>query len=180
MEGYLMTKLISLALITMLSTGCAATKVSTGNFRPNNQLDGLDEISQSMREISEHAAAALNQLSDANIINAKANGVNKHYDVRQGKILLPNSLSEEFKAQVSLDYNGEIEGLIAKVALIVDYQLEVVGKNNAHQVISVHAEKQTLEAVIRQAYAQASINTGIRIYQKSRTIILDYGNGSHG
>lgn len=97
--------------------------------------------------------------------------------VRPYRVEPPNPQSYGMTTIGSIDWNGPIEPLVAKIAAATHYNLRVIGREPAIPVLVAIYKKDVLLAdVLRDAGLQAGHQADIVIFPASKTIELRYAN----
>ncbi len=87
----------------------------------------------------------------------------------------PDPASYGMDAIVSIDWNGPLEPLVAKLAAASHYKLRVLGTEPAAPIlIAIMKKEVTLADVLRDAGLQAGFKADVVVFPATRTIELRY------
>lgn len=89
----------------------------------------------------------------------------------------PPAATYGMQMPISIDWNGPIGPLVAKIANVASYHLKIVGTEPAIPVIvSVHAKNTQLADILRDAGFQAGNHASLVIYPSTKTVVLSYND----
>ncbi len=135
-------------------TTCIATTINT----PSNDIGVM--LSEAARSVSQ----SLNELK---ILEKTVSP--------PGKLLPYPTASGLGRVVASVDWAGPIEPLLRRIATLVNYRLEVIGRQPAIPVlVSINAQNTPLAYIIRNADIQAGNKGSVTVYPGIRTIELRY------
>lgn len=161
-----------LLLTALILSGCSSDskkvvdlnlQYMTTNSAPVNSIDSSDQAQ--IAEAATSVGQSLQQLSAIQIAT--------HPGVRMTAPSSPQGLA----ARASLDWNGPIKPLLAKIADASHFRLQVLGSAPAIPVmVNITSNNQTLGSILRNVQYQAAGRATINVYTSSQTIELRYAN----
>lgn len=166
------TKLIFVALATLLLAGCSSDskRIVDLNLRymtaHSAPLQATDVNAQSqLAESATSVSQSLNQLSAMSIATHP-----------KTKLPVPYNAKTIHMSQVtSIDWNGPLQPILRKIAQASNYKLRILGqKPPIPIIISLSMHNQPLASILRNVMFQAQEKARIKLYPSPRIIELRY------
>jgi defect in organelle trafficking protein DotD len=156
-------KKITVALFVSLLSGCASQSL------PNSLAPTLhtssDDASVKLAEAASSVSRSLNELK----------ALEKASFPPITKPLPYPSASGLEKTVASIDWSGPIEPLLYRIAKLVQFHLEIIGKHPAVPVlVTISSQNTPLSYILRDANLQAGQKANIVVYPGIKTIELRY------
>ncbi len=162
-------KLISLALLALLITGCSTPRhklVLTYITTKSAPVQTVDKNSQ--MELAEAAVSVGKSLQ-----NMAAIELATHPKVKLGAPLNPKLIGMD--QQTSINWTGPVEPLLHRIADAARYKLHVLGNPPAIPVIvQILADNQPLSEILRDVRYQVVKKARIKVYPVGRVIEVRY------
>lgn len=155
-------KKITVALFVSLLSGCASQLPNsiTPSFNSNS-----DDASVKLAEAASSVSQSLNELKE--LEKASSPPITK-------PLPYPSASGLE-KTIASVDWSGPIEPLLQRVAKLVHFHLEIIGKHPAVPVlVTISSQNTPLSYILRDADLQAGQKANIVVYPGIKTIELRY------
>lgn len=155
-------KKITVALFVSLLSGCASQLPNsiTPSFDSNS-----DDASVKLAEAASSVSQSLNELKE--LEKASSPPITK-------PLPYPSASGLE-KTIASVDWSGPIEPLLQRVAKLVHFHLEIIGKHPAVPVlVTISSQNTPLSYILRDADLQAGQKANIVVYPGIKTIELRY------
>jgi defect in organelle trafficking protein DotD len=155
-------KKITAALFVSLLSGCASQNLP--NSTPPIHT-GSDDASVRLAEAARSISQSLNELKE--LEKASSPPVIK-------PLPYPSASGLE-KTVVSVDWSGPIEPLLQRIAKLVQFRLEIIGKHPSVPVlVTISSQNTPLSYIIRDTNLQAGKKANIVVYPAIKTIELRY------
>lgn len=156
-------KKITVALFVGLLSGCASQSL------PNSLAPALhagsDDASVKLAEAASSVSQSLNELKA--LEKASCPPITK-------SLPYPSASGLE-KTVASVDWSGPIEPLLHRIAKLVQFHLEIIGKHPAVPVlVTISSQNTPLSYILRDANLQAGQKANIVVYPGIKTIELRY------
>lgn len=158
-------KKITVALFVSLLSGCASQNLPN-SISPSIHTSS-DDASIKLAEAARSVSQSLNELKE----------LEKASNPPITKPLPYPSASGLEKTIASVDWSGPIEPLLQRIAKLVQFHLEIIGKHPAVPVlVTISSQNTPLSYIIRNANLQAGRKANIVVYPGIKTIELRYAN----
>lgn len=156
-------KKITVVLFVGLLTGCASQNLPN-SVTPSIHT-GSDDASIKLAEAARSVSQSLNELKE--LEKASSPPVIK-------PLAYPSASGLE-KTVASVDWSGPIEPLLQRIAKLVQFHLEIIGKHPSVPVlVTISSQNTPISYIIRNANLQAGKKANIVVYPGIKTIELRY------
>ena len=148
-----------------LLVGCSTTQNLPSSITPSSISPKSNDTAAI--QLAEAASSISQSLNELKTIEKASNPPIK-------PLPYPTSSGLE-KIIASVDWSGPIEPLLARIAKLADYKLEVIGHRPAIPVlVTISSQNTPLSYIVRNADLQAGIKANIAVYPGIQTIELRY------
>jgi defect-in-organelle-trafficking protein DotD len=156
-------KKITAALFVSLLSGCASQNLPN-SITPSIHA-GSDDASTKLAEAASSVSQSLNELKE--LEKASSSPISK-------PLPYPSASGLE-KTIVSVDWSGPIEPLLRRVAKLIQFHLEIIGKHPAVPVlVTISSQNTSLSYILRDANLQSGKKANILVYPGIKIIELRY------
>ena len=137
-------------------SGCA-TPTSP---QPNN----VDEIERRLAEAADTVADSMAKLA---IVEQSARGIH-------AQAITPAQLPPDLRLKVDLEYQGDIQPLVERLAATVGYRVEMYGRRNSTSPVNIHARAREIGLILADADYQTSYRCDVFVIPDRRLIELRF------
>ena len=149
-------KAVALIVIAALTVACTTPAV-----HPDAKTDDIERrLVSAAREVADAVAKLA-------VVEQSARGVH-------AQAITPAQLPVDLQLRVSLEYQGDIEPLVAQLADTVGYRLEIFGRRRAISPVHILADDREVGLILADADYQSSWRCDVFVIPERRLIELRY------